>query len=68
MDPGKWMDLLLTRILIIKLLTWLITLVDEEPDSGSKRGLEVDFDFSSFLLLFGCVVCHLANAQRIDQQ
>ena len=44
------------------------TLVDEEPASGSKRGLEVDFDFSSFLLLFGCVVCHLANAQSIDQQ
>ena len=41
MDPGEWMDLMSTRISIIKLLTWLITLVDEEPASGSKRGLEV---------------------------
>ena len=68
MDPAEWMDLVSIRLPIIKLLTWLITLVDEEPASGSKRGLEVDFDFSSFLLLFGCVVCHLANAQSIDQQ
>ena len=53
MDPGEWMDLMSIRIPLIKFLTWLITLVDEEPASGSKRGLEVNFDFSSFLFLFG---------------
>ena len=41
MDPGQWMDLVSIRLPIIKLLTWLITLVDEEPASGSKRGLKV---------------------------
>ena len=35
------MDLMSTRISIIKFLTWQITLVDEEPASDSKRGLEV---------------------------
>ena len=41
MDPAEWMDLVSNRIPLIKFLTWLITLVDEEPASGSKRGLEV---------------------------
>ena len=41
MDPGQWMDLVSYRIPIIKLLTWLTIFVDEEPASGSKRGLKV---------------------------
>ena len=60
------MDLLLTRILLNKLLTWRITCVDKEPASGSNVVIRCfKSAFHLFFSLLGCGV-KLGHTQHID--
>ena len=52
-DPAEWMDLLLTRILINKLLTWLITLLDKNRLADQNVVLRWISTFHLFFYFLG---------------
>ena len=61
MDPGIWMDLVSIRLPIIKLLTWLITLLDKNQleDQNVVLGW-----ISTFHHSFTFWVCGVSLGQR----